>query len=502
MPNKNLIFICADQMRYDALSVNGNPVVATQNIDGIAARGKSLPHHHTPNQICSPSRATMATGMLPRRHRLWRNGVALDERVPTLWSHLQASGFRTGAAGKLHYQPLLAPSDAGMPESLAYWDKPEADDWHGPYFGFDHVDLVLGEAHEVVRAGHYANWLRRHHPHVASLYQPDAVPGSQAGDLQEVWRSAVPPPLHYTNWIADRAIDFIRGSDESPFALFVSFPDPHHPFSPPGEYADLFAPAAMPSPCVRPGELDRMPAYLQFGDDPSKEAYIGPGEAVREQGFMLRTDTISQATLARAIAHTYGMIKMIDDAVGRIMAALGESGADADTIVLFTADHGEFLGDHGLLRKGPPPYTQLLHVPLCIRGPDVDALPADMLTSHHDLAATLSSLLGAGAFGGTDGIDLTDASAASRRDCLFAEYHPRKDAALYNQTIITDRWRFTHYPNRPGWAELFDRAADPGEHWNLAGEPSCADVVSELAGRLAKEFPPQPDVAARVWGAY
>lgn len=499
---RNLVFICADQMRFDSLSVNGNTVVDTANIDRIANAGLSLQRHHTPNQICSPSRATMATGLLPRHHGLWRNGAALDETLPTLWQHLSKAGYRTGASGKLHFQPLLAPAEADMPESLAFWEDARAEDWHGPYYGFEHVDLVLGEANEAVNAGHYANWLRRNHPDVPALYQPGAVPGSQASDLQEVWRSAVPPGLHYTNWIADRGIDFINTSVESAeaFALFVSFPDPHHPFSPPGEYADLFRPEDMPAPTVRDGELDRMPAYLQVGDDPKKEAYIGPGEKVREQGFMLRTDAISPQTLSRAIAHTYGMIKMIDDAVGRILRTLEESGVADDTIVLFTADHGEFLGDHGLLRKGPPPYRQLLHVPLCINGPGVRAaLSPDNPTSHADLPSTLAALLKVAPFETADGVDLT---TAPRRDCLFAEYHPRADADLYNQSIITPDWRLTHYPNQPSWGELFDLNADPGEHWNLFHEESSAEIRASLGERLQAEFPPQQHIKSEIWGAY
>ncbi|RWG64085.1 MAG: arylsulfatase, partial [Mesorhizobium sp.] len=231
MKRANVIFICADQMRYDALSVTGNRVAHTANIDRIAARGATFHRHFTPNQICSPSRATMATGLYPRHHGLWRNGVALDDRLPNLWQALSLAGYATKGVGKLHFQPLLAPVERDMPESLAYWERPGCEDWHGPYFGFDAVDLVMGEANEATRAGHYAAWLKRNHPEVVDLYEPDASPDSRAQDLNEVWKSAVPPELHYTSWIADRAIDFIerQGRQAEPFGLFVSFPDPHHP---------------------------------------------------------------------------------------------------------------------------------------------------------------------------------------------------------------------------------------------------------------------------------
>lgn len=494
-------------MRYDALSVTGNRVAHTGNIDGIAARGTTFHRHFTPNQICSPSRATMATGLYPRHHGLWRNGVALDERLPNLWKALSRIGYRTRGVGKLHFQPLLAPAERDMPESLAYWTRPGSEDWRGPYFGFDSVDLVMGEANESTRAGHYAAWLKRNHPEVVDLYEPAASLDSRARDLNEVWKSAVPSELHYTNWIADRAIDFIerQSMDSEPFGLFVSFPDPHHPFAPPRPYCDLFRPEQMPRPIVRVGELERMPAYLGEGDDPAKVPYIANGEQPREQGFLLRTDDISEETLAVAIAHTHGMIKMIDDAVGRLLAALAEAGLLDDTYVLFTADHGELLGDHGLLRKGPPPYRQLLQVPLVISGPGIRAgTNIDALTSHLDLFATIASLLGLPA-PTTDGVDLKpliDGRAKMVRDFLFAEYHPRRDACLYNQSVISREWRFTRYPNQPQWGELFDLSADPWEHWNLFGEKEFAVQARALNAVLDRRLPPQPLVENEILGAY
>jgi arylsulfatase len=507
MKRANFIFICADQMRYDALSVAGNRVAHTSNIDRIAARGASFHRHFTPNQICSPSRASMATGLYPRHHGLWRNGVALDERIPNLWQALSRAGYATRGVGKLHFQPLLAPAERDMPESLAYWEKPDNESWRGPYFGFDAVDLVMGEANESTRAGHYATWLKRNHPEVVGLYEPEASPDSRAQDLNEVWKSAVPPKLHYTNWIADRAIDFIecQGRQSQPFGLFVSFPDPHHPFAPPRPYCDLFRPERMPKPAIRAGELERMPAYLGEGDDPTKAPYIATGEQPREQGFLLRTDAISAETLATAIAHTHGMVQMIDDAVGRVLEALANAGVLDDTYVLFTADHGELLGDHGLLRKGPPPYRQLLQVPLVICGPGIRAATSlDALTSHIDLFATIASLLGLPA-PITDGIDLTpliDGRTASVREFLFAEYHPRRDACLYNQSIVSPEWRFTRYPNQPSWGELFDLRDDPWEHWNLFGEKEFCERARILNSVLDQRLPPQPLIANEILGAY
>lgn len=504
---KNLIFICTDQLRYDALSATGNRIARTPSIDGLAARGATFHRHYTPNQICSPSRASMATGLYPRHHGVWRNGVALDERLPTLWHTLANAGFSTRAVGKLHYQPLLAPHDLGMPESLAYWQNPNSAKWHGPYYGFEHVDLVLGEANESTKAGHYADWLKSNFPEVVNLYEPHAIPGSQAKDLQEVWKSAVPAEYHYTNWIAERAADFIstRTARADPYCLFVSFPDPHHPFAPPRPYCDMFEPAKMPLPIVREGELKRMPAYLSDGGDPRRQPYIAEGEQIREQGFLVRTDTISSKTMAVAIAHTYGMIKMIDDAVGRITDAVSSVGEIDNTYILFTSDHGELLGDHGLLRKGPPPYRQLLQVPLILCGPGIPpGAEIEALTSHVDLFATLASLLGVRP-PATDGLDLAPVirgQATDVREFLLAEYHPRADPRLYNQTFVSKEWRFTRYLHEPGWEELFDLKADPWEHWNLGIDDRFKALISLLTSVLDLQFPPMPRIPNEVLGAY
>lgn len=493
-------------MRYDALSCTGHRTVGTVHLERIARRGMVLHGHYTPNQICSPSRATMATGLYPRTHGLTRNGMALDEGHATVWARLRAGGLATHAIGKLHYQPLLASMALNMPESLVFWDDAGASAWEGPYFGFDRVELVLGEANESTRAGHYAHWLRRHHPQFVSLYEPQAAGSAQAEDLKEVWRSAVPAPVHYVNWIADRAVAAIdRYAQGAGFCLFVSFPDPHHPFCPPRPYCDLFEPSAMPRPAVVPGELDRMPAYLHDGDDPGQDAYIRPGERVREQGFLLRTDGISEATMQRATAYTSGSVRMIDDAVGRVLDALERQGLAEETFVVFTSDHGELLGDHGLLRKGPPPYRQLLQVPLLMSGPGiVPGRSSHAMTSHLDFMATFASLFGLEP-AQTEGLDISGILQGRQqqvRDHLFAEYHPRADARVYNQTVITQDWRYTRYPNEPSWGELFDRHGDPGEHHNRFGEPGMAPVVARLHAMLQAHMPPAPAAGTQVLGAY
>jgi arylsulfatase A-like enzyme len=193
-----------------------------------------------------------------------------------------------------------------------------------------------------------------------------------------------------------------------------------------------------------------------------------------------------------AIAYTYDTIAMIDHAIGRILTALDRAGRRDTTVVAFTSDHGELLGDHGLLRKGPPPYRQLLQVPLIVAGPRVASGSTNALTSHVDVKATLLDVMGIEGDSG-DGhsfASLLDGGRPRVRVEAFAEYHPRVVPNQYNQTIITSDWRLTLYPREHAWGELFDRKADPGEHHNLFHGHHSAAVREHLSARLAHDWPP------------
>jgi arylsulfatase A-like enzyme len=520
-PHQNIVVFFADQVRSDAFRCLGNRQVHTPNIDWIGG-GTRLRRHVTPNQICQPSRAVFFTGLYPRHNLVHRNGTALPEGLATLPSLLSEAGYSTYASGKLHFQPLMAAANINMPESLAFWYeagspvpeyrfeqyeagirplparaaqlRAEAAAWHGPYHGFEHVDLVLGESLDVVHAGHYAHWLAQNCPDVAKLYDPDAALSPPPADLWEVWKSAVPPEQHYDMWIADRCCDFLdRYGADRPFFAFISFPDPHHPFSAPQPYCDRHDPMDMPKPRVVPGELDRMPAYLRA---------LAPSS---EQGALLHTTNISERTLSLAIAHTYGAVELIDDAVGRVLSALRRHELLDDTLVVFSADHGELLGDHGLLRKGPPPYRQLIEIPFLARGPGV-AADRDVwaLTSHLDAMATLLawSDIPVPESDGTSVLSLLRGEEGRIHEAVFGEYHPVHDPKLYNRTITTESWRFTRYAGGEDEGELFDHRADPDEHWNLYGESRLADVVHYLSSKLDAALPAQPTVSSIIYGKY
>ncbi len=511
MNKPNILWICTDQQRSDSLGCYGNEQVRSPNIDSIAQAGVKFQRHLTPMQICSPSRATMLTGLYPRHHQLITNGRALPENVPTLTQTLADNGYRTHAVGKQHLQPILAPAKLNMPDSRAFWKHPEASDWNGPYYGYQTIDLLLGESDTAQISGHYANWLRENYPQYVDYLKPKMADAEPPADLDEIWRSAMPVECHYNTWITDRAVDFLAqySADqnvgaEQPFCLFVSFPDPHHPFDPPAEYADRYNPDEMPLPEVTEQDLQSRPPYCGdlFPKGQGFRKLYWQADEGAEAGSSITTEDISDESMRKAIAYTHAQVEMIDDGIGRMLAQLQKSGVADNTIVIFTSDHGEYLGNHGLLHKGPASYRQLTELSFLVSGPGIMAgAEVDSLTSHIDLLPTLLELAGIEQTAEVDGVSLKPVLAGSAervRDHTFGEYHPTVRKDLYNQTVYKDQWRMTLYPAMPEWGELFDLENDPLEYDNRFGDPELTSVQVELTVLLQEEFPPQAEVDNKV----
>ncbi|MHC4787635.1 MAG: sulfatase family protein, partial [Planctomycetota bacterium] len=476
---KNVLIIHADQMRYDALGCSGNEHAVTPNIDALADAGTVFDRHIVSNPVCMPSRATLLTGLYPPAHGVYANGVPLGRedyvhlteeerernvfRQPATIADLFAgAGYQTASFGKLHCTPYLADATYGFQESRELWESGALGDWHGPYYGFQHVEMTWGHGEQPCMVGHYAQWLEREHPDVrAAVASPDHIQRPVPGQ-RDLWPSPVPSELHNTTWLADRFCRFLegRGADERPFFAFVGFPDPHHPFVPPRDLAEQFEGIDVPEPF-----------------DPEGEALRGHPrhEELRRQSIT----HLSPEERRWIVRYTYAMVHLIDRAAGRMIQALKDRGLYEDTVLVFTSDHGDFLCDHGLLRKTGLGFDPLLHVPFVMRAPGADlpgrvALPM----SNADVLPTLAGLCGVGTPGHLHGEDIV-AAVRSGADRYALAYCNGLSPARSNYTVYDSHHRMTLH-SATGHVELFDHRADPGETRDLASEPSSRGAVKEM----------------------
>jgi len=511
----NIVFICTDQLRFDGLGCTGSKEARTPNIDRIANAGVSFTNHLTPCQICAPSRGSLFTGLYPRHHGMTRNGLILDPSKEHFTHVLKGAGYNTYGMGKFHFQPTHAPKEYGLPESNNFWTLPQSEGWDGPFYGFDKVDFVIGDSFTTARGGHYANWLNTNHPGAADLYLRENSLDEEPDEMEELWKAAIPPELHYNHWMADQAVDYIEQySEDEPFFLFMSTPDPHHPWCPPLPYCDRFDPDDMPLPEPVLGELDKMPNYVRdeiWTDGSNGEItykdFVDAGTFPIEQGSWQNTTAFGEGSLRKIIAYNHALMNLIDDCVGKVLNALDGRGLTEDTIIVFTSDHGELMGDHGLIRKGPMPYRELLKIPLLMCGPGIpQGSEISAMTSHLDIKDTVLNL--AGLKGkendGTSLKPLIDRSKDSVREVAFAEYHTRAVDNQYNKTIITKNDRLTIYPLAEdlGWGEYFDYNKDPGEHDNSFDGSKNTEQVEVLKKQLEEELPGVRDTTGTVLGFF
>jgi arylsulfatase A-like enzyme len=299
-------------------------------------------------------------------------------------------------------------------------------------------------------------------------------------------RTALPEELYSTSYIAERARAYIEAQDgDKPFFLMVSFPDPHHPFNPPGRFWDLYSPDDMGVP----------EAFTRNDWDPPP--HVAGMLAQREAGEANLAGmgtigcTIREAQEAQAL--TCGMIAMIDEAIGGVIAAQDASPHSGNTVLAFTSDHGDHLGDHRLLLKGAEHYEQITRVPFIWADPQgPSAARSDAIGQTHDIAATVLARAGLGPFAGMQGIDLAPAiSGGAGRAAAFIQYdHQKNNPGIGPRprvhTLRDARYRLSviHGIDR---GELYDLQADPGEFENLWDAPQAASVKARLIERLLRE---------------
>lgn len=516
MQAPNFVFVITDQHRVDHLGCYGNTVVRTPHIDSIAAAGWRAERFYVANPACMPNRATLMTGRLPSLHGVRSNGIPLPRSATTFTELLRAAGYRTACAGKIHLQPMTAdgpiwrgaqtdslrpppaeladathpdaPADFYEQERIHRWQNEPNHDLQLPYYGFDEVALTM--MHADGAHGHYGRWLEEQHSNSQLLTGPEHALDRGAISALQAWRTAVPEELYSSTYIGNQACEFLvrhqQQRPDQPFFLQVSFNDPHHPFTPPGKYWDMYDPATIDLPASYTALHHDAPPPLRHLQNERDT-----GKSDRES-WMLQA--VSEQDVREAIALTYGSITLIDDVVGRVLAQLDALGIRDNTVVIFTSDHGDFMGDHQLMFKGPLHYDGLIRVPFLWSDPQHRQGPStvDALAGTVDIARSILERAGLAGFHGMQGCNLLrlrDGTTPRREAMLVEEDNQRAflgfDQPVRVRTLVTERWRLTVYRGAE-WGELYDLQNDPHETHNLWHSPQIAQVRESLLWQMVK----------------
>ncbi|MBL0422002.1 sulfatase-like hydrolase/transferase [Ramlibacter sp. AW1] len=505
----NFVLFVTDQHKADHLGCYGDRVVSTPRIDALARDGRVFDDFHVASPICQPNRASLMTGRLPSAHGVLSNGRELSLSQRTFVDMLREAGWRTALVGKSHLQNITdapaawpGPGEERLPlESVrahpgAYgqevwrrWNDDPAFELQLPYYGFEHVQLTIGHADE--QHGHWRRWLRQQLPDADRLIGPDhalPTPDLALRASRQAWRTRLPEELHPTRWIADRCCDWIaqQAAQEQPFFIQCSFPDPHHPFTPPGRFWDLVRPGDVPLPDSFAADLHDAPPPVR-----ALRQAAAAGQA-RKGGH--GAFAASEQEIREALALNHGSIAFIDEAVGRVVATLERLGLADDTVLVFTADHGELLGDRGLMLKGGLHYRSLTRVPFIWRDTAGRREPGrtSELAQTIDIAPSVLDRAGLAPANGMQGCSLLPLvqgqAQLAREQLLVEEEGQRRDFGLRQRprlrTLLTRRHRLTVYADEP-WGELVDLRDDPLELRNLWHAPEAQPLKGELALQLA-----------------
>jgi len=433
----NILWICTDQQRYDTVRALGNPHVRTPNLDRLVETGVAFTHAHCQSPICTPSRASFLTGMYPDTVHACINGNDhWDEAAPLVTKTLADAGYDCGLSGKLHLsaaQGRIEKRPAGDGYRVFHWSHHPKPDWP--------------EGHA------YDKWLKAQGQDYSALHEKHGY---------------IPAPWHQTTWCTNMAIDFIKERRNGPWLFSLNCFDPHPPFDPPQEYVDRFDVESLPGPLFRPSDLEAQ-ARLAAINFQSKST---PPEKFNGK--------LHQAKY-------WAQIELIDENVGRMLKALEETGQRDKTMIIFTSDHGDSCGDHGLRAKGCRFYEGLVRVPLVISWPArfKQGLRSDALVELTDIVPTLLEANGLPVPERMHGKSLLPilqgrADPHHHRDFVRSVYfRVLQGPESYASMIRTRRHKLVNYHGH-GLGELFDLENDPGEFVNLWDDPGHAGTRFEL----------------------
>lgn len=499
----NILLITSDQQHWTTLGVL-NPAIHTPNLDRLAKQGMLFDRAYCPNPTCTPTRASLITGMYPSQHGAWTLGTKLPESVPTLGDYLSKGGYQSALIGKAHFQPTMSTEEYSSLESmpilqdLEFWKG-----FHDRFYGFDHVELARNHTNEYLVGQHYALWMEEKGcSNWRDYFQPPT--GTMAADARYHWD--IPEEYHYDAWIAERSIAMMEEyqKNDQPFFLWSSFFDPHPDYFAPSPWDTMYDDADLEAPHVVPGEHDHNPPHFQLTQE--EHADFSPW---RESGWgmhgMHSHRYVTPEDAKKNMSVYYGMVSLMDKYIGKILDRLDALGLTENTLVIFTTDHGHFFGQHGLHAKGPFLYEDMIRVPMLARFPG--KIPAGQTTSAIqslvDIPATILDFCGLPIPNTMTGISeksVWEGEKTAVRDHAICEHH-HEPTTIHLKTYVDSRYKLTVY-YRQTYGELFDLQEDPQELHNLWDDPASQPLKQELMLKyIWAELGKEPMWMPRISGA-
>ncbi len=458
MPQRpNILLITADQLRADALGCYGNEICRTPNLDALAGGGVVFENAFTPNPICVPARASITTGNYSHvcTGVKANRGRIGDDQVK-LAAHFAAAGYETYTCGKLHYVPYAPPNEPRLLHGFQHCDLTESGRLVHKYDpkceqrGLeDYIDYLADVG--------WAGFSRAH--------------GAGNNDVRPC-PSPLPAEHHVDRWVADRTIErmgeHVAHRTDKPFLIWCSFPKPHSPYDPPAEYARLYDPREIPPP---------FGSELLLADRNPRLERTRRAHAI---------DTLSPAALRVIRAYYYGLVTHQDVQVGRVVEALEAAESADNTIIIYTADHGDMLGDFGTFFKSNF-LNGSVRVPLIVKAPGVPAgQRRKQLAGLQDILPTLAAMTGCALERDVHGLDLSAALADEKAPLRELFYAQCMDELRQSAMVCDGRWKYCYSQEGPT-EELYDLAEDGGELVNLAARPAAEAQLKAWRDRLISE---------------
>lgn len=501
----NILLITSDQQHYMTLGSN-NIDIKTPNLDRLAKLGMTSNRSYCPNPTCTPTRASIITGQYPSQHGAWSLGTKLDESKCTLGDILSDEGYETTLVGKAHFQPTKQTKDYESIESspvlqdLDFWRE-----YKKKFYGFQNIELLRNHTNEWLVGQHYAIWLEEKEFDNWRDYfltptgnmkennncNPIKLLQENNGDISKLkkgwgnWK--IPLEAHYNQFISERTNDYIDKaiSASKPFMIWASFPDPHPDYFVPEPYASMYNPDELTLHTADGKEHNYTNPIV------SETQKLNPNfEQYNESGFHthgLHSHIQDESSLRQDLAWYYGMVTFMDEHIGKILDKLEDLEIIDNTLIVFTTDHGHYIGQHGLIRKGPFHYEDALKIPFIVSYPQkiVPNWGSEALNTLVDLAPTILDIVGIDIPHQMTGVSQKDVWYGLRgkaRNHVICE-NRHEESKLHARTYIDSRYKLTVYQGFE-FGDIFDLKNDPKEIHNLWDDENFL----ELKVKLLKKF--------------